>query len=377
MAHPLGELSTEAFLSDWWQRKPCLIRGAFPDFEPPIDGDDLAGLACEPLAEARIVRGPDDAGAWTLEHGPFDEAAFTEPGERNWALLVQDVEKHFPPLAEMLGCFDFLPGWRLDDIMVSFAAPGGSVGPHVDQYDVFLLQAAGRRRWAIAHEFDPARRDDVPLDMLAAFEAEEDWVLEPGDMLYLPPGVAHHGVAEVACLTYSIGLRAPSAADLLMALGEALADAPDEGGRYTDPPLGDTARPGEIDAPALQRFGELASAALADRPALNDFFGRFINQYRQSHGAAPPPRPVDGRALQALLDDSTVFHRNPWSRFNWIERSGSARLFAGGEAVTCSVALAESLCRQSIELPAEIGAGDAETLRALLNAGHLVAETSE
>ena len=214
-----------------------MIRQAWTDFEPDIDADDLAGLACEPLAEARLISGPDADGGWQLRHGPFAENEFSELGERNWTLLVQDVEKHYPPLAQLLERFSFLPRWRLDDIMISFAAPGGSVGPHVDQYDVFLLQAAGSRRWEISRDFDPLTRDDVPLDMLQQFTPEQQWVLEPGDMLYLPPGVAHHGVALSPCLTYSIGLRAPSSADLLMALGEHLAQQPDEGGRYRDPPL--------------------------------------------------------------------------------------------------------------------------------------------
>jgi 50S ribosomal protein L16 3-hydroxylase len=215
---PLGALSPEQFLTEYWQRKPLLVRNAFPGFTPPIDGDDLAGLACEPLAEARVVSGSLAGAAWTLRHGPFEEQEFAGLGERDWTLLVQDVEKHYPPLAELLDAFAFLPSWRLDDIMISFAAPGGSVGPHVDQYDVFLLQADGHRRWQIATDFDPAPAADLPLDMLANFRAQQEWLLGPGDMLYLPPGVAHHGVAEDACLTYSIGLRAPSAADLLLAL---------------------------------------------------------------------------------------------------------------------------------------------------------------
>ena len=143
---PLGTLSAQAFLDEFWQRKPCLIRQAFPDLSPPLDGDDLAGLACEPLTEARLIHGPDEKDDWTLRHGPFEEADFARLGERDWTLLVQDIEKHFPPARVLLEAFAFLPGWRLDDLMISFAAPGGSVGPHVDQYDVFLLQVAGRRR---------------------------------------------------------------------------------------------------------------------------------------------------------------------------------------------------------------------------------------
>ena len=147
MPAPLGELSVDEFLRDEWQKRPCLIRQAFPNFAPELDGDDLAGLACEPLAEARIVSGSYPEHDWLLRHGPFEEDDFAELPEANWTLLVQDVEKHYPPLVELLQAFDFLPTWRIDDLMISWAAPGGSVGPHVDQYDVFLLQATGQRRW--------------------------------------------------------------------------------------------------------------------------------------------------------------------------------------------------------------------------------------
>ena len=150
MQTPLGDLDVQTFLRDYWQRKPCLLRGVLADFDSPLDGDDLAGLACEPLAESRLIHGPDQNDQWTLAHGPFDESDFAGLGDSNWTLLVQDVEKHYPPLQALLDRFRFLPSWRLDDLMVSFAAPGGSVGPHVDQYDVFLLQVEGRRHWWIS-----------------------------------------------------------------------------------------------------------------------------------------------------------------------------------------------------------------------------------
>ncbi|KAA9133299.1 cupin domain-containing protein [Marinihelvus fidelis] len=378
MSQALGGLDPATFLAGHWQREPLLVRGAFPGFEPPIDANDLAGLACEPMAESRIIRGPLADGGWTLEHGPFEEDIFDDIGDRDWTLLVTDVEKHYPPLAELLAAFDFLPSWRLDDIMVSFAATGGSVGPHVDQYDVFLLQAEGRRRWEIAREFAPARRDDVPLDMLAGFEPENSWVLEPGDMLYLPPGVAHHGVALEPGLTYSIGLRAPSAADLLVATGEHLAESADKGGRYTDRGQLQTGlRSGEIDADALRRLADTARDALASGDELDIVLARFMSTYRLAHQAAPPPQPVSGDALAAALASGAAIYRNPWSRFNWIERNRKALLFASGERFDTRVELATGLCRATPELPLPLHAEDALTVLELLNAGHLVLDSGE
>lgn len=372
MSRRLGDLPVEVFLARHWQRAPCLLRGALTDADFPLDGDDLAGLACEPLAEARLVAGPDADGGWTLRHGPFDERDFDELGDRNWTLLVQDVEKHYPPLAALLDRFDFLPRWRVDDLMVSFAAPGGSVGPHVDQYDVFLCQVEGRRRWALATEFDPAPREDVPLDMLARFEPETCWDLEPGDILYLPPGVAHHGVALDPCLTCSVGFRAPSAADLAMALGEWLAAREDDGGRYRDPGLHPADTAGEIDTAALERFRALLRARIDD-PDFDRFVGAFMSRFRQAQDPVPgpgvegpdSPRPGDG-PLAAL----TV---HPWARMAWI-RDGAdrAHLFASGRAHACSAALASWLCAGAPGAPPALAPGDRRCLETLIAAGQLI-----
>ena len=188
MPNRLGELTAEQFLRDYWQKHPCLIRRALPGFEVPLDSDDIAGLACEETAESRLVSGSYPEHDWQLLHGPFEEEFFAGLPESNWTLLVQDVEKHYPPLQALMARFDFLPSWRLDDLMVSYAVPGGSVGPHVDQYDVFLYQARGERLWQIAENFDPALLEDCALNVLREFEPEKEWLVKPGDMLYLPPG---------------------------------------------------------------------------------------------------------------------------------------------------------------------------------------------
>lgn len=368
----------EAFLARYWQREPLLVRQAFPGFQPPLDGDDLAGLACEALAESRLVSGRWPAGPWELRHGPFDEGDFSDLPERDWTLLVQDCEKHYPPLAGLLDHFHFLPRWRLDDIMISFAAPGGSVGPHVDQYDVFLLQAQGHRRWQIAKQYDPAPIPDLPLDMLAHFEPEQAWDLEPGDLLYLPPGVAHHGVALDAGMTYSIGLRAPSAADLVLGLGEWLADQPGEGGRYADPGISAAHRAGEVDAPALARFQDLLRSTLADTPRFAEFIGTWISRNRLAIEPAAPPSAPAGSRLAAALHAGRGLHRHPWTRLNWLERDGAAVLFAAGEPFPCAPDLAQALCGpQPLRLERRPDAADEAVLVAMARAGHLLLEDPE
>ena len=376
----LPGLDVDDFLASHWQQKPRLIRGALADFAWPLEADDLAGLACEDMVEARIITGPDADDAWTLEHGPFDEQRFETIGDERWTLLVQDVEKHYPPMARLLKHFRFLPSWRIDDLMLSFAAPGGSVGPHVDQYDVFLCQAAGRRRWEIAQTFLPDKRQDVPVDMLAEFQAQESWDLEPGDILYLPPGVAHHGVALDPCLTCSVGFRAPSAADLALGLGEWLADQPDDGGRFRDPPLIAEPATGEIEATSLDAFRQLLDRSLADDADLGTFIGQFMSRFRQAH----EPLPIPGGAAAAKLDralasaDSatTRWAAHPWARFAWIRDAGpSVRLFASGQEHRCTPAFAEWVCQGAGTLPVP-GPLDRRCLEQLAHRGHLIPESA-
>jgi len=371
---PLGKLTPEQFLAQYWQKQPCLIRQAIPGFVPLLDGDDLAGLACEEMAESRLVRGTFDMADWSVEHGPFGDAHFASLPETGWTLLVQDVEKHYEPLQDLMQLFSFIPGWRLDDLMISFAAPGGSVGPHVDQYDVFLLQAEGRRRWQIASAFDPELLDGCPLNVLKRFEPEHEWLLEPGDMLYLPPNIAHHGVALDAGMTWSVGARAPSGADLLQGLGEWLALERNEGGRYTDPQLGPGARPGEIDRVALDKLRELMRSGIDANPDLDDFLAAFLSRFRLAHDPLPPPTAVSTQKLRKALEQDVRLMRNPWTRLTWIENKQGARLFAAGQVHDCSVWLAMALCG-SDQPRIDAGRLDEaalETLTRLINNGHFL-----
>ncbi len=334
---PLG-MSPAAFLRDYWQKKPLLIRNAFPDFVSPLEPEDLAGLACEDGVLARLIEHDKANDAWSVRHGPFAESDFPALPDHDWTLLVQDMDKWDADIRAMLTQFAFLPRWRIDDVMVSFATTGGSVGAHVDQYDVFLLQAQGQRHWQIDASAAPGKvvspfefRDDVELKLLREFNPTHDWVLQPGDMLYLPPGVPHHGVAVDACLTFSIGMRAPSAAELLGDFVDTLAaDAPDSL-RFTDANLTPAGDANEIDGEAMTRVVEaLNLLRMGDPDRLGDWFGSFITTYRTSFEPT-----ADGEERPRIEVEWDLAHgasllRHPWSRMAWRKAAKDARLYAGG-----------------------------------------------
>ena len=374
MNAPLGDLSPERFLREFWQKKPCLIRQAIAGFEPILDGDDLAGLACEEMAESRLVKGTVDAADWSVEYGPFSEDTFSALPEENWTLLVQDVEKHYAPLQALMQRFSFIPKWRLDDLMISYAATGGSVGPHTDQYDVFLLQAEGRRRWQISGAFDPDLLEGCPLNVLKRFTPEQDWVLEPGDMLYLPPNVAHHGVALEPGMTWSIGSRAPSGADLLQGLGEWLAFTDNEGGRYSDPDLETGKRAGEIDRNALQKLRNLMRTGIDGNDDLDNYLAAFLSRFRLANEPVSPPEPIHSESLLAAMKSGERLFRNPWTRLTWVENTKGARLFAAGQPYDCSVLLAEALCQGEQPRIAvdRLDRDSLDMLTRLVNSGHFL-----
>jgi 50S ribosomal protein L16 3-hydroxylase len=371
-----AHLTPEEFLAGFWQKKPLLIRQAFPGFSPQLDTDDIAGLACDELVESRLVCGSYPEHNWQLRYGPFAEEDFADFPDTDWTLLVQDVEKHYPPLQKLISKFSFLPGWRIDDLMVSVAAPGGSVGPHADQYDVFLLQAQGKRRWQIAESFEGKLLPDCELNVLQHFQAEQEWLLEPGDLLYLPPGIAHHGVALDQGMTWSIGMRAPSAADLFQTLGEWLAVNADEGGRYRDPDLKMVSRAGEIDATAIARFRNFLQTSTLEGEGFSAFLGAFLSRYRLAHEPAPPATGISPVALINAFGQGEKLKQNPWTRLLWVESGDGAKIFAAGTAYSCSVAFARALCDpdQLCQLGRGLPEPDLEMICELLNRGHLYLE---
>ena len=282
------EIST--FMKRHWQRKPLLVRAAFPRFEDPLSPREILGFAGSPDVQSRLVR--RRGARWSLEHGPFAAAKFRNLPKRDWTVLVQDTNHLSPAADRLLRRFDFIPHARIDDVMVSYAVPGGSVGPHVDSYDVFLLQGRGRRRWQVSRQRDHAFVPGLPLKILARFEPDEEWVLEAGDMLYLPPGVAHYGVAETECLTWSIGFRAPTDVELARSLLDAHHDDLDLAGQYGDPGAHATRHPGEIPARMLARAADVAARIRWTPSRLREYAGRFLTEPKAHVFFEPPARPL-------------------------------------------------------------------------------------
>ena len=273
----LGGLTAQQFMRRHWQKKPLLIRQAMPGMRPLLDRQALFALAASDNVESRLVVRQGER--WRMRQGPFARRALPPLAQPDWTLLLQGMDLHHDGLHDLLQAFRFVPDARLDDLMVSYASDGGGVGPHFDSYDVFLLQAEGRRRWRIGRQKDLSLRDDVPLKILAHFEPEQEFVLEPGDMLYLPPRYAHDGDAQGACMTYSIGFRAPSkgeiARELLLRLAD---DADDDATLYRDrdqPAVADSARLPE----GLEAFAKNAlHALLQDGEALRRSLGEWATE---------------------------------------------------------------------------------------------------
>jgi 50S ribosomal protein L16 3-hydroxylase len=336
-----------AFLRDNWQKKPLLIRSMWTSWSNPLEPDELAGLACEDDVEARLVT--QRAGTFAVEHGPFAETRFSQPERDPWTLLVQAVDHHVPSVSALLEQFRFIPNWRIDDIMVSYATDKGGVGPHFDQYDVFLIQGLGRRRWQVggACNEQTERLPNNDLRLLADFEAAEEWVLEPGDVLYVPPGVAHNGIAVGDdCMTYSIGFRAPSRGDLIDSWSEYIVERLDEDDRYVDPCLTAQENPGEITAAALTALQAMIVEKLMDRRDFGRWFGRYSTSPKNLDIDWTPEIPLDADDLLASVPASLV--RNPASRLSFVrEGDGDIVLFVDGEAHGCtgeSAVFAERCC---------------------------------
>lgn len=354
----LGGLSAARFLRDYWQKKPLLIRGAIPDFTNPFSPEELAGLACEEGVESRLVLERDGPTPWHLRHGPFTESDFTSLPASHWSLLVQGVNKYLPAAADLLDRFDFVPGWRIDDLMVSYAPPEGSVGPHIDQYDVFLLQGWGRRRWQIEDRAPKAPElvPDLPLRILRHFAPDREWVLEPGDMLYLPPGIPHHGVALEPGMTFSIGFRAPSAAELIGLFYDELAAGLADTERYTDPDPEPPAHAGAISPAALARVRAILRHQYLSDEAMDRWFGRFITEPKLTEGLEPREHPLSDAEFAARAEAGTALRRNEYGRFAYFERDADTLLlYVDGEelAVPAAAAAAARFVCDARRYPAE------------------------
>jgi len=274
----LGGMTPAQFMRRHWQKKPLLIRQAIPGFQALLSRQELFGLAGRDGVESRLIE-QLGGGEWRLRHGPFARTALPPLKRSGWTLLVQGVDLHVDPVHALMQGFRFVPDARLDDLMISWASEGGGVGPHFDSYDVFLLQASGRRRWRIGRQRDFSLQDGVPLKILQHFEAEEEWVLEPGDMLYLPPRWAHDGVAEGGeCMTYSVGFRAPQRGGLAGELAQRLADEHEDEVLYRDPQQAATDQPAAVPAGLLAFAREGLQRLLADDTALGCALGEVLTE---------------------------------------------------------------------------------------------------
>ena len=338
-----GDLSIDDFLHDYWQKKPLLVRGALPGFTSPLAPEELAGLACEEDVTSRLILERGGAYPWEMRYGPFEPEVFAALPETHWTLLVQEVDRLVPEVADILDAFRFLPNWRLDDVQISYAPEGGNAGAHVDSYDVFLLQGLGHRRWQI--NYDPVDEGadsyvpDLDVRLLRDFEPDEDWVLAPGDLLYLPPRIPHYGVALNDCMTYSIGLRAPSHADITTAFFAHAADLVDPAARYADPDLRRSEHPGRIAPEALARIRTVLRDLVDDTDAITNWFGRYITEPRRM-----PLMPLDDpytpdELLDALYDEARL-RRSAIADFAYTSEDSMVTLYAGGHAFRLDPGLA-------------------------------------
>ena len=341
--HWPNKLDEASFLKQYWQTRPLLIRNAFQIKDSPLSPDELAGLALEEDVESRIILRESDT-KWHCRYGPFAAAELEDLPAEDWTLLVTDVEKHLPELRDWLKPFHFIPGWRIDDLMISYAPPGASVGAHTDNYDVFLLQVAGKRKWSICDDLtaDRSQIPDLEIGILENFNATETWELEPGDMLYLPPGVPHHGVSmDKDCMTWSIGFRAPSHQEIVTSIAEHLASQIPEEAFYSDPAILLHENHGQISPNAIARIRDIWNSYVhPDAQTFDSLAGclltggnKQLNRNTESETinlAAENPSDSNGttdtdakvatsiKSAQQLLSSSSFLERNSFSRFAFI-----------------------------------------------------------
>ena len=326
----LGGLTPAQFMKRHWHKKPLLVRQAIPDFKPCVDRAELVALAAQDGVESRLI--VQGAQGWQMKHGPLTRRSLPPFKQKNWTFLVQGVDLHHEGVHQLLQRFRFVPDARLDDLMISYASDGGGVGPHFDSYDVFLLQAHGRRRWRIGRQKDLGLQPGVPLRILQRFEPEQEFVLEPGDMLYLPPKYAHDGIAEGECMTWSIGFRAPGSTELARGFLEFLSEQLDLPGRYSDPHLKLPKHRAQISADMLDQVEAMIGQIQWDRTLIRDFLGRYLTEPKPQVFFEGPEE--TGGAMSAarfakqLKKCGVRLHRKTQLLFS------GARFFINGEALS-------------------------------------------
>lgn len=335
MTSPFGDISIETFLKDYWQKKPLLVRNAFPDFQPPIDPDDMAGLSLEEDVESRLILEDGKDCKWELWNGPFTEETFESLPEEKWTLLVQATDQWVPEMADLLRHFTFLPSWRLDDIMASFAVKGGSVGPHFDQYDVFLIQAEGQRHWQVGPKASEksSTLKDTQLSILAEMEVTEEWTVNPGDLLYIPPKYAHNGVAINECMTFSIGFRAPSEAEILQGFTDFISGHLNEFSRYTDADIQSSqVNPAQITVKDTQRIKEIFTKHLTDQQ-ISQWLAQYMTEskYHDLHEALEEPLEWDD--IEGFITGDHRLTQNETTRWAYFNDSLDCELTVNGRSI--------------------------------------------
>ena len=332
----IQNINIDDFLQHYWQKRPLLIRSAFPHYQSPLSAEELAGLACEDFVESRIILEQKKTPKWILENGPFLEERFSQLPKSHWTLLIQGLNKMFPEFDDLLHQFDFIPSWRVDDLMASYAALEGSVGPHIDQYDVFLLQASGRRKWMISEAAisEDNFEEELPLKIIKDFTPESEWILEAGDMLYLPPNVAHYGIGMEDCMTFSIGFRAPSHAELLSSYIDEHITTLADNLRYQDPVLKKSNNSGEISSDAINNIQQLLLSHFNNKSKIEDWFGQFITEYLNDENELIENNLTADEFLDKLKNNNSL-RRPATVRANYIKRKdNSITLYINGKKLS-------------------------------------------
>ncbi len=300
------DLDWNDFLQRYWQKRPVIIKRAFKNFVDPLSPDELAGLAMETEVDSRLVS--HDDGRWQVSHGPFE--SFDHLGETNWSLLVQAVDHWHEPSAALMRPFRQLPDWRIDDLMISFAVPGGGVGPHFDQYDVFIIQGQGRRHWRVGDKQILKQHCPHPdLLQVEPFDAIIDEEMEPGDMLYIPPGFPHEGYSLENALNYSVGFRAPSGRELVSGFADYVLAQELGGARYSDPAISLRPDPAVVLPEEIDALRTMMMDLVQQPDRFNHWFGEFVSQSRHELDLAPPEPPYQAGEIYDLLQQGDHLQR--------------------------------------------------------------------
>jgi len=383
---PLGETSIDTFLNQYWQKKPLLIRNAFPDLQSPISADELAGLACEEHVNARLALEKSNNKHWQIEFGPFHENRFSSLPETGWSLLVSDVEKHYPDTKFLLNAFRFIADWRIDDLMVSYAPPGSSVGAHSDAYDVFLIQLSGERLWKISENYSDETLCNTDLPILKNFSAEQEWYLKAGDMLYLPPNVAHHGIAQAStnsngeeqhCMTASVGFRAPSVSTMVNDYVHYVHEntiATDT--RYQDSTVRIPSHHAEITNETVEQFIHYLKQGLTlEHEQVRQWLGHYCSDNKAFEDITLDAFSPQYESLPLLTEDHS-FTQSPYSHFLFSNNETNTFLFVDGISYKVSNIFAQTLCENDqidiLTLKNHISNSDKNVLLTLINNGSII-----